>query len=333
MQITTVPIHYLRFLLDSAERHGLDADQVLSVIGISKELLDHNKARISAGDFNRFTQHIMGQLDDEFCGLLDKPAKVGTFEMMTNACINCPNLQDFIERSSQFNNLFIDDLNTRLTVNQELATYQITPRNPALDTQRFLSFIVMAIVHRLFSWVIGQPLSLQHAGFPHARPQHANEYHYLFRSKIKFEQPFFSITFPASYLQMPNIQNDRTLENVLQNSGMWLMSLDSSDNSMVVKVARLISDDISAELPEFDVVASELCMTTATLRRRLRDEGSSYRQIKDDLRRDTAIHNLGRAGMTIEQVAESVGFSEATSFFRAFKRWTGVTPRAYVQNS
>jgi AraC-like DNA-binding protein len=65
----------------------------------------------------------------------------------------------------------------------------------------------------------------------------------------------------------------------------------------------------------------------------LRDEGSSYQQIKDDIRRDTAIHLLARGDTVIEDIAMQVGFSEATSFFRAFKRWTGVTPRAYLDGA
>ena len=49
-----------------------------------------------------------------------------------------------------------------------------------------------------------------------------------------------------------------------------------------------------------------------------------------DLRRDTAIYNLNKGVLSIEEVAQSVGFAEPTSFFRAFKRWTGVTPRVYI---
>jgi AraC-like DNA-binding protein len=70
--------------------------------------------------------------------------------------------------------------------------------------------------------------------------------------------------------------------------------------------------------------------TSATLRRRLRSEGTSYQEIKDAVRRDTAIQYLSMKSMSIEEVAEKSGFSEPTSFFRAFKRWTGTSPRAYV---
>ena len=95
----------------------------------------------------------------------------------------------------------------------------------------------------------------------------------------------------------------------------------------------MIKGDVGGNFPEFSSIANTLNLTTATLRRRLRAEGSSYQQLKDDIRRDTAIHHLGRGQLTMEQVAENVGFSEPTSFFRAFKRWTGVTPRAYLSKT
>lgn len=66
-----------------------------------------------------------------------------------------------------------------------------------------------------------------------------------------------------------------------------------------------------------------------TLRRHLREEGSSFQELKDHLRRDLAIYYLGRNEMTIEIIAEQLGFSEPSAFHRAFKKWTGLTPGAY----
>ena len=111
-----------------------------------------------------------------------------------------------------------------------------------------------------------------------------------------------------------------------------MMSVDSK-NSFVAKVTDLIYGSVALEFPDFDWVAEKLFTTTGTLRRRLRDEGTSYQQLKDDIRRDTAIFNLNKGAMTTEEVAASVGVAEPTSFFRAFKRWTGVTPRAYLKQA
>jgi AraC-like DNA-binding protein len=78
-------------------------------------------------------------------------------------------------------------------------------------------------------------------------------------------------------------------------------------------------------------VAGELGMSVRTLRRRLTDRGTSYRQIVDDLRREMAIKYLRDTDMTVEDVAFTLGFNDAASFRRAFRRWTSATPQRFRQ--
>jgi AraC-like DNA-binding protein len=76
-------------------------------------------------------------------------------------------------------------------------------------------------------------------------------------------------------------------------------------------------------------VSKSLGVTPQTLRRRLQDEGQGYQAIKDDLRRDAAIEYLSRPDLTLIEIANMVGFSEPSTFHRAFKKWTGVAPGEY----
>ena len=64
-------------------------------------------------------------------------------------------------------------------------------------------------------------------------------------------------------------------------------------------------------------------------RRRLRDEGHGFQALKDALRRDAAIAHLARPELTLPEIAQRLGFSEASTFHRAFKKWTGVAPGEY----
>jgi AraC-like DNA-binding protein len=84
-------------------------------------------------------------------------------------------------------------------------------------------------------------------------------------------------------------------------------------------------------LPSLEEMAQTLRLTPQTLRRRLRDEGRGYQSIKDGLRRDAAIALLEHTDLPLQQVALRVGFSEPSTFHRAFKKWTGVAPGEYRQ--
>ena len=84
-------------------------------------------------------------------------------------------------------------------------------------------------------------------------------------------------------------------------------------------------------LPNIDQIASQLHMTAQTLHRNLKREGTSYQHIKDSIRRDIAVSKLVKDRLPVKQVAEIVGFSESRSFTRAFKHWTGLSPREYCK--
>jgi AraC-like DNA-binding protein len=80
-------------------------------------------------------------------------------------------------------------------------------------------------------------------------------------------------------------------------------------------------------------VAARLAVSTPTLRRRLAAEGTSFQQIRDQLRRDVAIAALAAGAVSIEDLARQLGFSEPSAFHRAFRRWTGSAPRSYQPGS
>ena len=101
------------------------------------------------------------------------------------------------------------------------------------------------------------------------------------------------------------------------------------ESSIAARVKSLIGVDFQRELPSLQEVAERLHMTTPTLHRRLQDEDTSFRQLKEELRRDTAIRYLGQEELTTSQLAEIMGFSDSSTFHRAFKKWTGLTPQEF----
>jgi AraC-like DNA-binding protein len=82
-----------------------------------------------------------------------------------------------------------------------------------------------------------------------------------------------------------------------------------------------------------DEIATLLGISAQTLRRRLREEGNGFQEIKDSVRKESAIDQLLNTGRTANEIAESIGFSEPSAFHRAFKKWTGTTPGAYREGA
>ncbi|MEP5568465.1 MAG: AraC family transcriptional regulator [Halioglobus sp.] len=330
MEISTVPMHYVNALMPSARRHGLDGRQMLERLGIDPDLLNVEQARVPSSQYRLLTQYLADELQDENCGMLAQRSKIGTFAMMCHACISCPTLGEFLQRSAEFTALVNDCLTLELHRDGEAAGYSIRAEPGTTDEDEVIIMILLAITHRLANWAIGQTIALDSVGITRQRPGYAHEYNFLFMAPIQFESKHNALRFASRYLDAPIVQSEQELNRFLSGPAMYLMTSPDDDKSLVSKIRTMIKGDVAGLFPEFSVIASQLNLTTATLRRKLRAEGSSYQQLKDDIRRDTAIHQLGRGQLTMDQVAQSVGFSEPTSFFRAFKRWTGVTPRAYL---
>lgn len=331
MEISTVPATFVRALLEAAERKGCRRTELLNSLNIGEDMLEGDRARVPSATYSQLTDLIATQLGDEYCGLVDQRAKPGTFAMMCYACIHCPTLGKFLQRTTEFHTISTDNSRLELNTHGELASYVYTPLAGTVDPHNLLTLSLLAIAHRLASWVIGQNLPLTSVSLTHPRPEHAAAYNMLYRCPVKFDQAENSISFSASYLEFPVQQSEQSLDDFLSMPGARMLASSDSHDSHVARVTALIKGSVDQDFPDFDWIANQLHTTTGTLRRRLRDEGTSYQQLKDDVRRDTAIFNLNKGVMSIEEVAASVGFAEPTSFFRAFKRWTGVTPRAYIR--
>ena len=77
------------------------------------------------------------------------------------------------------------------------------------------------------------------------------------------------------------------------------------------------------------MLSRTLDLSAATLRRRLEDEGTSWGQLKDEVRRDLALQHLVDDRLSVGEIADRLGFNDASTFYRAFRKWTGSAPGAW----
>jgi len=117
----------------------------------------------------------------------------------------------------------------------------------------------------------------------------------------------------------------------VENAPADVMTIPGSDSTLEVQIERIITQRHPDRLIFVPIqqLANELGMSSQTLHRRLKESATSYQKIKDNLRREVAIQKLVNEKLSVEQVADIVGFTESRSFTRAFKHWTGLTPREH----
>ena len=327
MRERTIASHFARAALSGARRQGLDCNDLLQELGIHPQWLDEPRARIAPQQFTDLIQRLWQRLDDEYLGFAQVPSKRGTFAMMCHALIHCRNLEKALQRGLLFYSLFPAAPRLRLEREGEWVCLSLDDRD-LRDPDHFLSESLLLIWHRLSSWLIGQRIRLEHTTFSYPAPAHASEYELLFPCPHRFASGSTRLVFHGRYLAMPLLQDERTLKHFLERSPADLLSRPDDGDSLSSQLRRLLSQD-SRRWPDLEAVAAHLHISPQTLRRHLREEGSSFQALKDQLRRDIAIHHLRRADLSLQQIAEHLGFSEPSAFHRAFKKWTGLTPGAY----
>ena len=326
MRERTISNHFVRAALRGVERRGLAPDALLLGAGIPPALLKQPRARIAPEQFARLVQLLWEVLDDEYLGLGNQPSKRGTFAMMGHAIIHCRNLEKALQRGALFYGLFPGAPGIRLQREGEQVRLSVDAIGD-WDAEHFLLESLLVIWHRLGSWLIGQRIRLDEVSFAYPAPAHHAEYDLLFPCAHRFEAADNSLLFNARYLAMPLLQDERTLKRFLLHSPADLLARPDGGDSLTSRIRRLLGRECE-QWPDLDSIARQLHMSPQTLRRHLHEEGTSFQELKDHLRRDLAIYQLG-SDLPIQRIAERLGFSEPSAFHRAFKKWTGLTPGAY----
>ena len=330
MPEASVPLHFVRAALRGAERHGHDTHALLLRAGIRPALLNDPRTRIAPAPYTRLIQLLWEELDDEYMGFGNSRSRRGTFAMMCLAIIHCRTLERALQRGSRFYQLFPEAPHISLELHGDMAHLRYNDAG-RFDPDHFLCESLLVIWHRLGSWLIGQRIQLAAANFAYPRPGHGDEYRLLFPCPQTFDSAATELIFQRRYLDMPLLQDERTLKEFLKHSPADLLSRPDDGSSLLGQIRRLLGRDCR-HWPDLEQTAEQLHISAQTLRRHLREEGASFQEIKDQLRRDLAIYLLERDELSLQAISEQLGFSEPSAFHRAFKKWTGQTPGAYRQS-
>jgi len=324
-----VDIHYFNEALNCAVRQGFDSDKILLTLDIA---VAPNQQWVDDEQMTRLVQYLWLSLNDEFLGCTNQPSKMGMFPFMARHVLHYKSLEKMLEQGISFYNLVTDDIQMNLVKRGDFAELEFVFAHPKRDPNHFFLEFWLIIWHRFSSWLIDVKIPLSQVCFTHPKPSHWQEAKLLFSCRHSFNRPVVKLCFHAKYLARPCARTQKELTHFLRNSPADLITIPGSDHSFTAKIRAILINYENDVLycPSFDTVATSLNMSSQTLRRRLKVEGTSYPMIKDEIRRDLAIEYLLISNRSISDISNALGFSEPRSFTRAFKHWTGIPPSKYL---
>jgi AraC-like DNA-binding protein len=181
--------------------------------------------------------------------------------------------------------------------------------------------------------LLGRPVTEAVINFAHPPPAHAGLYDRFLHSPFSFAAPVTRYTLPDSLATAPNVTSDNESYRLTQElCNRLLEQSPRSLSSMTDRVRTLMLLRPIESIGEADI-ANGLYVSKRTLARRLEAEGSSYRRIRESFLEELARRYLLEPRQTVETVAASLGYHDAAAFRKAFKRWTGITPREFRQSA
>jgi AraC-like DNA-binding protein len=322
----TIAICFVTAALQSIRARDLNADELLANVGLSSTLLQMPQARVSAQHYGALWRAIALALDDEFFGQDSRRMKAGSFAMLCHSVLGCKNLGQALDRSLRFYALILDDISGALVREAGEARIVLRERTAGANQRVFAHELLLMLLYGVSCWLVGRRIPILRTEFSYAEPAHSAEYRLMYCADLSFDRPNTLIAFDASHLDLPLVQNERSLKEFLRTAPESILVKYKNSSSLTARVRRRLRQFPAGELPDFEALTDELNMTPATMRRRLHEEGASYQSIKDELRRDLAIGYLSHSSRSVMDIALELGFSERSAFHRAFRKWTGASP-------
>jgi AraC-like DNA-binding protein len=328
MERDTVAMHFVGAAV--ARLDPIARTRVLSAVSIPESLLAARHARVPARAFSALWLAISRELDDEFFGLDSRRMKMGSFALLCHAVLASANIDRAVRHILRGFGVLLDDIEGSLSLQDQHAVITIENRMSGPAARRFADETFLVMVHGLTCWLAGKRIPLQSTQFAYPKPEHAAEYATMFSEHSSFDAMRTEVRFDARLLAAPVVQRPGTLKAFLRGAPQSVFLRYKNEGSLTARLRRHLRKFVGqAEWPGLEQVAQEFHVSPTTLRRRLETELASYQGLKDEIRRDAAIHLLCTTGLSVADIAALVGFQEASAFHRAFKTWIGVQPGEY----
>ncbi len=324
----TISIQLVREALLQSCAPGQATEEVLNKVGIEPALLQTPNARVPATAYARLWRLLARRGDDEFFGMDPRKLKSGSLEFLCRCSMVQPSLAAGLTSGLSFLSLMLECLPAQLVRQQSLA--EIVLLEDDHDPRRaFTYFTYWMIVHGVACWLAGRRIPILAVELRCAAPVFCDDYQVMFSENLRFDRPRTRMIFSAECLDLPIKRSVEELKRFLAHAPANILVKYRDPESLANRIKHDLRQFPAAQWPETEPLAQQLCMSASTLRRRLAEEGQTYQGLKDSVRKELAIVWLAEPSISFAEIATRLGFADASSFYKAFRKWSGSNPGHY----
>lgn len=327
-------LDYLLVLQELAMEHGVSPQAILESTGIPLDALIRDNIRIGHRSFSQSVKNFLDRVDDPTLPI--QYAKRNTmyrhgalgyaFQATNNLLETSVLLTKYVDTRSGGGQRFERDLNN----DQVTITFHIDRQELGGDVERFQYLTLLFNIEYLGRCLTGT----LHETIPseiHLKSEQNGDIPESILPpglKILFSQKANQWIAPKSYCERPLVTADPSvMPTAIEKIEQEMMSLET-----VVDIAALVREKLRkhvGKMPSLQQMADELHLSTSSLKRKLKEVGATYQQLRETELFNKANYLLGTTQYSVEQVAEMLGYGDASNFNKAFKQWSGMTPSEY----
>jgi AraC-like DNA-binding protein len=329
--LPVIRAHYADILCQLAEDKGVPRKTMLSASGIRSSMLGHPDNLVTVDQFTALCREALARCGDDTLGLeYGRRLKFTTHGSLSQAAISCDNLEQGLSVLIKYFRIRFAYMDLSFFVENDDAVIQLELAHGIEDLYRFNVEVVVASLMDVNLLLFGRQLVGKGRcllNFP--KPAGGSAYEALFGGQVEFDSGVNQLRFHKKFLDLPLSLSNPVTRRVAEAECEKEMRSIEAATSVAVRVGRILESVRVGRLPSLDDVAEQMGLSPRTLRRQLATENVRFQQLQDDIRHQRALELLQQSELSIDEIADTLGYSDPSNFGRAFRKWEGVAPSVW----
>jgi AraC-like DNA-binding protein len=331
--VDTLSAGSINLVLYVAERRGADAAALRRALGLTDEFLRDPDARVPIASIQRLWALAVEATGDPALSLrigeLVNPLSIG---VLAYVMMHSPTVRQALGQLCRYQDIACEGVRTTVHETDETARIDLTLTSPDIVYPAPTINSEFSIYLSALRALTGRAVPLREVRLAYPRPDDATEHHRVFGpARVVFGTPQTQLFVDRSFLEVPILNANANLFPLFEQQAEALLRKQQRDGTLRERVKAEVMTLLKGQEPTLATIADRLALGVRTLQGRLREEGVTYQQLLDDVRRQLAEAHLRQAVLSTTDIAYLLGYAEPSVFFRAFKKWTGQTPGTYRQ--
>ena len=319
--------YYIATLLDVLEPEGVSRAQLLRNTGV-QGLDPQGPLNLTARQLDIACSNALDLSKDSQLGLrLGSQISIASQGIFGYALMTSATIGDSLKLLVRYNRVILPSIGIELQQHDSELELWVKAAQLPMALQRFYTEVLYAAIVNSGSILLGRQPAVINLQFGYRPQTDITQYQTIFGDEVRFNAARSAMFFDSASLDAPISTSNPIARDIFRRECDRLISRDS-DGGMVSERVQQILLQAGSEFPTSAKVAAQLHMSESTLQRHLAKEGNRYQQLLDQVRYRLALEYLNGTNLPVLEIANLLGFSDATNFRRSFKRWSQTTPSA-----